>query len=119
MPRRPPQYLCGLAPRADRPQGTALRTASASRVAVGLPLPRQTQPAPVPAHAGSDAWPGERVSPEPGNLGSSSHLALARSTTARASCVSSDRSWSSNDSMCGSDEGCCSSGCGEASASET
>ena len=39
----------------------APRTTSASLAAVGPPLPRQLIPAPVPVHAGSDAWPGERV----------------------------------------------------------
>ena len=37
------------------------RTASASRVAAPRSLPRRSQPVPPPAHAGSDAWPGERV----------------------------------------------------------
>ena len=42
-----------------------------------------------------------------GYLGSSSHLALALSVTAKTTWVSVDRPWSLNDWMCGLDGGCC------------
>ena len=48
-----------------QPKVRAPRTAAASRVAARQPLPRWLRFAQPPAHAGSDAWPGERVSRAP------------------------------------------------------
>ena len=90
------------------PYPPAPRTAATSRVAAAAPS-HHRRPRPAPqlcerrarrlARGAGLSWAGY--------LGSSSHLALALSITAGSSCVSPDRSASSKDSMCGSDEGRC------------